>query len=187
MNQNTFFNQIHNDIEIDKINIISTKLDLLFGLEDESITVKLFQDYKNDYKNNLKLLEEIENFDFEKNSVEVQNKDDKDKQTHRIKKNIFLKSKNTELQNLIKKYRDYIYEYKKQNKKSFLTDALIKYKDEILPLIQNIRKVKYDDENIITTQQNDDDPIVYYINNIKESQENQELLVKDFDIISYKF
>ena len=30
------------------------------------------------------------------------------------------------------------------------------------------------------------DPIVFIINNIKESQENQELLVKDFDIISYK-
>ena len=42
-------------LKLIKLNIISTKLDLLFGLEDESITVKLFQDYKNDYKNNLKI------------------------------------------------------------------------------------------------------------------------------------
>jgi hypothetical protein len=187
---NDFYHQTMDDIEIDKINIISTKLDLLFGLENENITIKLFDDYKTDYKNNLKIIEEIDNFNSEKNSVEIQKKNPKKKgdiEIENIEKKIFLKSKNTELQNLIKKYRDCIYKYKKQQKKSFLRDALLKYNNEILPLINNIRKVKYDEQNIkIFTGDPEKDASIFIINNIKKSIENQEMLVKDFEIISNK-
>ena len=184
-----FYHQTMDDIEIDKINIISTKLDLLFGLENENITFKLFDDYKTDYKNNLKIIKEIENFNTQKNSVEIKRKNSKqDKDiVENIEKKIFLKSKHSELQNLIKKYRDSIYNYKKENKQSFLRDALLKYNNEILPLINNIRKVKYDEQNVnVFTRDPEKDPSIFIINNIKNSIENKEMLVKDFEIISNK-
>ena len=202
-----YYEQIKNDLDIDKINIICVKLDLIFGLEKEELIVNLFKDYKNDFNENLKLLELWNNFVTEKNSIEIEkiskneihdipspcdpnqpNKDKKPKQTREtqlIEKKTFLKLKNTQLENYIKTYKECIFQYKSTQKKSFFNDAIEFYINEIIPLIEDIRSVKYDVQTIDKIEVNSKPPIhKWYINNKKQSIENKELLIKDYKVHS---
>lgn len=189
INQEEWFQEITNDLENDKINIISIKLDMLFGLIEEDIAIKSFNNYKEDYKTNVKLMEEWNNFNYEKNSVEIEKTSESKQETttERIEKKKFIKIKTTQLKNNIKKYRETIEKYKSTNKKSFLQDALHAYKNDILPVINEIRKVKYELEYIEEINGDPDkDPTIWLIRNIKNSIENQEILVKDYKVISDK-
>ena len=207
MHENEFYNDVKEQENDCKKKIISTKLSLLFGLEDEDVTIKLFEDYKTDLSEALEQLQFWEEKQFKNNSISIEvpqgitvenymeNKNinietDEKKEEIIIEKKNQIKKKITELEQQIKQYNNNILEFRKDNtKKSLLIDSFLDYSNNIIPIFNEIRKLKYDSvfieqEKMYTIPNTSATIYKYTMNQIPRIIKNKEIVVDEYKVIS---
>lgn len=149
---NLFDDQIElymNKIENIKQQIITLKLDLLFGLQSEEYIMNRFSNKKQQLlklqKNKDKILADFNNKNnlFE---IEVNNeKNDYDRETSiKLYKGI--------IENLLNSYKKNIDEYHKTQNKGFLKDAFDIYNNELTIYYDKLRDIKYQKHFFETTE-----------------------------------
>jgi hypothetical protein len=126
-----------------KKNIIQIKLSLLFGLESEENITETFTTLKEQYKQILKVLDNLEHYIFEDEKVTYQYMGEEHKK-HRSQAILHFKKN---LGNLIGDYNNIInsYEYDvNDTRDNILEDAIDKYKTEIIPLVKEMQSKFFD-------------------------------------------
>lgn len=131
-------------IEADKLDIIKTKLDLLFNFITESEAIKKFEDYRVDFLNDSKIREEL--------LIEVLN------ETNNPDKQLKREALTVELYENILEVKRLVASYKSEEKSEYLTEAMETYTGKIVPLEAAIRKLKYN-YNIVDIDLTDKIPI----------------------------
>lgn len=165
----------------EKIDIISNikqdimvyKLDLLFQTQSEDIVLKEFRRLK-------ELLDE--NIDEKDTYQELYDKKTKilemeESNTFKLKQE-YVNEKQKELNQLTSDFKKNMKEYKKEDNKPILIHAIETYKNTILPLQEEIRKLKYDNISIEKEENKNSKGALkmmpkYIINKTVQSIENQ--------------
>ena len=132
----------YDKLEILKTDIIKIKLSLLFSLETEENITEEFTKLREEYKQSLNILDNLEHYIFEDENVSYQYMG-KDIKTHRSEA---IKHYKKVLGNMINDYKimlnsgddDYV-----------LNDAIDKYKTEIMPLKREIQNKLFDIVSVI--------------------------------------
>lgn len=137
------------DLEKIKTEIIKTKLDILFNYTNESDAIKKF----NKLRPELKALEEIY-FEWQKRYLDVVNNTDNKVHLETAQTSFFIEKE--QLKNLGKKYNE-------TGKQNIIIDMVEKYISEIEPLTERIRELKYkyvtvecDDGTSVPCNENDE-------------------------------
>jgi len=135
---------IQHDVEVAKMNIIKTKLGLLFGFIEENKMIETFETLKNNYKGLQHYINLIEK-DMQKGQfLEVQEPGSTDR---RISKMELAKINQIQLGHLINRFRDLMARFSSSDGVSnpkFLQEAVELYLQEILPVLQILRNALYD-------------------------------------------
>jgi ribosomal protein S27E len=118
-----------NGVDEMKEKIISTKLDLLFGYEPESVVLKKFGNLKNELTEDLESVMEYRTHFIET----VSNLDNKSE----------LNSKMTMFYNKIALIKSTIAEFNEMGQIQLIKDMVSMYDTELLPLLDELRKLKY--------------------------------------------
>ena len=143
--KNTFQQTLHKlikDIEDIKQEIILLKLDLLFGFKDEDFVMNKFENLKNKL-NTLQNKENKINNNFTiRNDTFVVNLKGEDEEHDR---ETAIKIYKGLIENQINYYKEMIKKYKETNEKAMLNDAFNVYLNELLPTLETLRKIKYQD------------------------------------------
>jgi hypothetical protein len=206
VHQDNFLKNIEESIELNKKNIISTKLSLLFGLEEEDISMKLFEDYKNDlsealeqmqfweekqHKNNSVTIKLPEGTDLEEyNSKKITITDETKYEEVDVEKKIYLQKKEQELEGYISDLNNNILEFRKDNtKKNMLKDSFIDYSNNVINTLNEIRKIKYDSlqvikEKMYTIPNTSATIYKYIVAKTPISISNKEIIINDYQVIS---
>lgn len=130
----------NNHIEEVKKKIIEMKLSLLFGLNTEEQIDDVFETQKKEYQTTLNILENLETFQHKDNLIEIEIMGKPEK---KIRKEA-LQYYNKNLANKINEYKSLIRETfnsEGMEKEKFFEEAIDKYKNEIIPLLE---KLKYE-------------------------------------------
>ena len=135
----------YDKLEIIKTDIIKIKLSLLFSLETEENITEDFAKLKEDYKQSLNILDNLEHYIFEDEKVSYQYMG-KDIKTHRSEA---IKHYKKELGNIINDYKIDIGNSIDDDDMYVLNDAIDKYKTEIIPLIKEIQNKLFDIVSVI--------------------------------------
>lgn len=198
IHQDEFLNQITKAIELNKTKIISTKLSLLFGLEEEDICLKLFKDYKTDLNEALEQMQFLEEKQYNANTIEIQTPKEKTDQrgskrsessdteyeTITIEKKTHIQTKLKQLEECIRIFNDNVATFRKDNtKKSVLVYAIKHFSDNIQPIFNEIRQLKYD-LIYITEENSQNEQTKYIINKIPTIISNKEITIKDYKVVS---
>jgi ribosomal protein S27E len=118
-----------NGVDEMKEKIISTKLDLLFGYEPESVVLKKFGNLKNELTEDLEAV-----MGYRTHFIEtVSNLDNKSE----------LNSKMTMFYNKIALIKSTIAEFNEMGQIQLIKDMVSMYDTELLPLLDELRKLKY--------------------------------------------
>ena len=136
-----------------KKKIIQIKLSLLFGLESEENIAETFTTLKEQYKQIIKILDNLEHYIFEDEKVSYQVMGE-NQIKHRSEAILHFKKN---LGNIINEYNNIIkmYQYTDNDlKDKLLDDAIDKYKTEIMPLTKEIQSKFFD---IIAVVKDDDE------------------------------
>jgi len=137
---------LYDKLEIIKTDIIKIKLSLLFSLETEENITEEFAKLKEEYKQSLNILDNLEQYIFEDEKVSYQYMG-KDIKTHRSEA---IKHYKKELGNIINDYKITLNE---GDDMYVLNDAIDKYKTVIIPLTREIQNKLF---NIVTVIDDDD-------------------------------
>tara|TARA_B100000035_G_scaffold315321_1_gene335227 strand:- start:636 stop:1514 length:879 start_codon:yes stop_codon:yes gene_type:complete len=182
---------LKHDINERKRIITEYKLDLLFELDNEEVILNEFQTNKDEletlltYHSNLTEINENLN---EKISIAIEGSEE----NITVNKKQYLVDKQKQLNNLVNDYKKNISEYKKSGEISILNDALLIYKNVILPLQNEIRQYKYQKIFIDSHSKSNTGKInkkempVYHITKQQISIENRYVNNEDFEIIENK-
>jgi len=131
-------------LEIIKTDIIKIKLSLLFSLETEENITEEFTKLKEEYKQSLNILDNLEHYIFEDEKVSYQYMG-KDIKTHRSEA---IKHYKKELGNIINDYKIILKDFDGEDN-YLLNDAIDKYKTEIIPLKKEIQNKLFDIVSVI--------------------------------------
>ena len=129
-------------IEDVKKKIIEMKLSLLFGLNTEEQIDDVFETQK-EYQTTLNILENLETFHHKDNLIEIEIMGKPEK---KLRKEA-LQYYNNNLANKINEYKSLIRETfntEGMEKEKFFEEAIDKYKNEILPLLEKLKHEFYD-------------------------------------------
>jgi hypothetical protein len=178
--------RILKNIEQIKNKIISGKLNLLFGLEEEDIALNEFEDLKFDLEKFNAQLNLVQEKQFQNNSVQIV---EQQGEPETILKEKYLKQLNKNLNRAINTYKTIISEANKDDylqKKAKYNDAALIYVQDIKPIIEKIRSVKYDQSFVETDEMEIKlfDPITYTIKNIEHIIQNVEIIADEYAIVS---
>ena len=182
---------LKHDINQRKRIITEYKLDLLFELDNEEVILNEFQTNKDELETLLNYhndLSEIDDNLNKKVSISIEGSEEK---ITRNKKD-YLVDKQRELNNLVNDYKKNIIEYQKTGEISILNDALLIYKDVILPLQNDIREKKYQEIFIKSYSKSNTGKInkkempVFHIIKQQLSVQNRYINNEDFQIIENK-
>ena len=157
----------------DKNTIIKTKLDYLFGFNDEKSSVAKFDELKGVLKETIEeftnSVEAIDNITNNSDTIDAINYAELSLSKYirnlEINKQKFLDDPNEDLQYLYENIEVYI--------------------KSIMPLLENIRNLKYQYFNV-ETEKTDRDEDIYYLIKRPVSIKNIERVIEDPKIISYK-
>ena len=129
-----------------KKNIIKIKLSILFGIETEENIAEKFETLKEQYKQMIQILDNLERYIFDDEKVKYQEMgEEHDK--HRDQAIKFFKKKIT---NYISEYNSIINSFKEDlDDKFILNDALDKYRTEIIPIVKEMQSKFFDVMTII--------------------------------------
>lgn len=129
VNMRNINENLNNDLEKTKAEIIKTKLDLLFNYSNEEETIKKF----NKLRPELKEIEEVF-YEFQKKYLNlVDNTENREKLNDSNIKLFILKEQLKELGN----------KFDETGRTEIITDLVEKYINKIIPLTENIRNLKY--------------------------------------------
>lgn len=146
------------DIDTIKKTIIDLKLDLLFGLKTEEDIEEDFETNKEEYKQRLIQLKHLTSVLDAIDTVEVTNEVTQNKEDLPQRKYIILKQ--TQLANLVRQFKSIISQYMEEDgftqRNDLMKEAIELYNEQIFPLMELIRKTKYD----ITMMQTEGDQFV---------------------------
>jgi len=118
---------LHKKINQFKSKMITLKLDLLFGYQDEEKTIELF-------KENNKLLTEHEKLLYECHNYTISMTTDREKEE---------KEYTETLKNEIEEIKYLTSEYEQSKEPKMIEEIVKKYVDTVYPLLENIRNTKY--------------------------------------------
>ncbi len=138
-----------------KKNIIQIKLSLLFGLESEENITETFTTLKDQYKQIIKVLDNLEHYIFEDEKVTYQHMGEKQSK-HRSEAILHFKKN---LGNMIGDYNNIIKTYENSDddfRDNILEDAIDKYKTEIIPLVKEIQSKFFDVIEIVKDNEEED-------------------------------
>lgn len=131
-----------NDIKQD---VLSYKLDLLFGLLNEEAVLNQFSILKEELNKNIEEKDVFQELYDKKNKIlEIENAESS-KENNFTLKETYIHDKQLELNRLISDFKKFMIEYKKTNNKSLLSDTIQLYKNGIIPLQDELRNLKYDE------------------------------------------
>tara|TARA_B100000900_G_scaffold164855_1_gene139917 strand:- start:1414 stop:2409 length:996 start_codon:yes stop_codon:yes gene_type:complete len=142
---------IRKEINLQKRIITEYKLDLLFDLDDEEVILTEFQSNKENLEKLLEYASQLkEIYDKKTKMTEIiqYNPDTGEKIDDDFKK-VFvsrkdeLHKKHKKLNQLVSDFKKNIKQYQQSGEKSLLTDSLEIYKNVIMPLLIEIRSLKY--------------------------------------------
>ena len=192
--------RLTNEINGQKRIITEYKLDLLFGLDDEEVILNEFQTNKDNLETLLSTVVELkEYYDKRNTSVEVPqiNPDTGEVISGPVGEKIWVSRKETldkkqkELNQLISDFKKNIKLYKKENviigRAKILTDALLIYKNVIIPLQNEIMHLKYqqiymDKIEIGSSKGQDPQMPIYHFCPTKVDIENKVIQNNDFEV-----
>jgi hypothetical protein len=141
--------EITEEINNFKEKIIKCKLKILYNLEDENIILEQFQSLKELLDKSRQELAEIEKINTSKNSIQIIDEEDEEKNKTILRKDKINELKK-ELNKLISKLKDIKILVKKElieeKKEELKSDYIHTYIDSILPIINKIHILKYDGE-----------------------------------------
>lgn len=177
-------------IESIKQDITAFKLDLLFGLQDEEVVLNEFDTLKEQMHQALeekKTYQKI--FDNKNKIIEIKPNDSDDVKDVLI--DDFLNDLQKRYNNLVSDFKKKMLQYKKSNQASLLEDILQKYKDEILPIRNKIRELKYQETYINEYKQDGGKKgiklmPIYHLIPTKITLDNKSMWDSSFKIISNK-
>ena len=141
---------IETDLEETKTNIIQLKLELLFGLSTEEEISESFTNLKQKYSDLSDVIANLNSIIIQNNMVLLEQPLEGDVQM--IAKNELVRLETIKLSNLINVFRGIIKDAQNESNISsiqYFSDAIQQYIDKIIPLLQNIRKTKYEIQTII--------------------------------------
>lgn len=124
-----------------KDNIVITKLSYLFDLEREDITTQKFEAMKQEFKEQQKKLEVCKKVLI--NQLDYFIFSEEDGSNSRIHRKLFIKSNTETLNKHISDMQKILLKNKKDPQKYKLSEAVRIYVNNITPLLDNIRNVKY--------------------------------------------
>ena len=163
----------------------------MFELDNEEVILNEFQTNKDELETLLNYhndLSEIDDNLNKKVSISIEGSEEK---ITRNKKD-YLVDKQRELNNLVNDYKKNIIEYQKTGEISILNDALLIYKDVILPLQNDIREKKYQEIFIKSYSKSNTGKInkkempIFHIIKQQLSVQNRYINNEDFQIIENK-
>lgn len=141
------------EINIQKRMITEYKLDLLFGLDDEEVILTEFQNNKENLEKLLSFASEMKEYYDRKTKMiegqqfhpdtgkELLGSDIKTKVY--VSREVQLDNKQKEFNQLVSVFKRDIKKYQQSGENSILNDAIITYKNVIIPLQNEIRHLKY--------------------------------------------
>ena len=141
---------IETDLEETKTNIIQLKLELLFGLSTEEEISESFTNLKQKYSDLSDVIANLNSIIIQNNMVLLEQPLEGDVQM--IAKDELVRLETIKLSNLINVFRGIIKDAQNESNISsiqYFSDAIQQYIDKIIPLLQNIRKTKYEIQTII--------------------------------------
>lgn len=183
-----------NEISNVKNDIVLTKLNLLFNLENEEVGIDSFQKSLENLKEYNKQLNGLSKEFGEQNMTKLPT----DTGLISVTRKKAIELIQDEMKEEIKKFKKNLNEYYNpniQNKPNLLKDTIGHYIAKILPYMKKIQELKYQKQNVYEL---DDDPDYddadkdipfkkrYYNHNEYISFENQEILYEEAKIISNK-
>lgn len=176
---------IVNDIKQD---IMIYKLDLLFNTQPEDIVLTEFRRLREILDENIKEKNTYQELYDKKNKLlEIETEGEAKENTFVLKKE-YIKEKELQLNNLISDFKKNISNYNTTKEKSILKNSIEMYKNNILPLTEEIRNLKNDYINIekieINSGMKGNLKLMpqYVVNKVNESLENQ-MTYTDFKVL----
>ena len=166
------------DLEMDlnkKINqfkskMITLKLDLLFGYQDEEKTIELF-------KENNKLLTEHEKLLYECHNYTISMTTDREKEE---------KEYTETLKNEIEEIKFLTSEYEQSKEPKMIEEIVKKYVDTVYPLLENIRNTKYHHNAVECEDVHENDCVINrFVQNEFKVEETEMYIGDEMKVISY--
>ena len=179
--------EIIEEINDFKEKIIKCKLKILYNLEDENIILEQFQSLKELLDKSQQELIEVEKINTFRNSIEIVDDEDEEKNEIILKKDKINELKK-ELNKLINKLKEIKVLVKKElleeKKEELESDYIRNYIDSILPIINKVHILKYDGEfynenENITEDILEDMNIAYTVENRMIDGVKQKIVYKD--------
>lgn len=168
------------DLNISKIGIIKMKLNLLFSLSTEEEIAENFEEMKNKYKQLEIILSNLNSIIIENNLIKINNPLLGDETT--LSRSEIVKLEIIKLENLITQFRAIIKDAQIETTISsipYFTDAIQQYINNMIPLISNIQKYKYNIQTII-----EEDDNKFRLIQIKNPLKKQQIELEAPEIIS---
>jgi len=141
---------VENNLEETKTDIIQLKLELLFGLSTEEEVSESFTDLKQKYSDLSDVLANLNSIIIQNSMILLEQPLEGDVQM--MAKNELIRLETIKLSNLINVFRGIIKDAQNESNISsiqYFSDAIQQYIDKIIPLLQNIRKTKYEIQTIV--------------------------------------
>jgi hypothetical protein len=141
---------VENNLEETKTDIIQLKLELLFGLSTEEEVSESFTDLKQKYSDLADVLANLNSIIIQNNMILLEQPLEGDVQM--MTKDELIRLETIKLSNLINVFRGIIKDAQNESNISsiqYFSDAIQQYIDKIIPLLQNIRKTKYEIQTIV--------------------------------------
>lgn len=155
-------------VENNMLEIIKTKLDLLFNFINEEKAIQEFELKKENYEKSKKI--------FHKYKQLFQDVTDNDR-----KKEI-LREKLSEIYNHEKEINLLLQKYRDEEKNQFVVEIIQIYKNSFLPKIKEMREIKYVYENMLFDKKEDN----YTSEQMTFTDKELEIYINEPKIISYK-
>ena len=175
----TLMNDLHVDLENNKISIMKLKLNLLFGLSKEEDIVEKFEKLKGTFKEYDKILSML-NSKLEGNNTMAVEEMGEEKV---MQKSENIKIKKIQLGEHIAAFRELIHKYMgdsniTQSKKPIMGEAINIYIESIVPLSRIIRDITYEISTIV------EKPPLFTLIEIKTKLENLQIEISPPKVIS---
>lgn len=129
-----------------KDEIISTKLDLLFGYSDESVTIKKFNELKKELTSDLEALAE-----YKTQFIDI---------IYNLKNKDSLKSKMEQFYRIVSTIKDTMKEFNETGIINLVKDVVSLYQTELKPLLIDINRLQYRSKMI---EERDDNKYIFHL------------------------
>ena len=166
---------VKKNLQDTKVAIIRTKLNLLFNLENEEITTREFETFRDEFVENSDTFDTLTNYLHEKNSIDG------------VHKNKLLSKTKNVLNEKIFDFKKGITKYKiskKSDKNALLEETIFLYKNDIIPLENKITELKYQEVFVDINSNKDTFKECNLIQN-KNTLDHLEYVIKEPEILSF--